>query len=315
VEKIKKEDHSPRSDRDEETLRFNATLFKTIDTLEKNRIAYALIGGVASRGLGRPRVTHDIDIFLRPDDAGLALAALEREGFETEKRDPHWLYKAWHNGILVDIIFKSTGDIYFDEEIRNRSKAFHYHGREIPAVAPEDFILIKSAVHSEVGPHHWHDALAVLSHAEIDWQYLLKRSRSAPRRLLSLFIYAQSNDIWVPNDVIFKLFNQIFGQQSVTTSSEFPKINLLKTKIEKGEPSVYIAGHIQEAITADEKTGDQDIKVHVSKNKVLLRGEVSTQEQKERIKKVVKTIAPSLEIENQVSIRNLPPPEGSEAVL
>src|SRR5690554_4411363 len=84
-------------------------LLQAISVLEERSIPYALIGGIASKELGRPRITHDIDIFLCPEDANAALSALKKAGFKTEKRDPFWLYKAWKDDILVDIIFKSSG--------------------------------------------------------------------------------------------------------------------------------------------------------------------------------------------------------------
>ena len=193
---------------------FNRVLFAVLDALQERSIPHGLIGGVAASGLGRPRSTHDIDIFVRPEDAEAALVALAAKGFETERTDPRWLFKGWLDEMMVDIIFKSSGDIYFDDEMHRRCKLIPYHGRNIPAVSPEDMIIIKCAVHSELGPHHWHDALAILSHATLDYNYLLSRARRATRRVLALLIYAQSNDIWIPNDVIQILFQNVFNNQS-----------------------------------------------------------------------------------------------------
>src|SRR4051812_37960278 len=114
--------HQPSARHTEEGDRFNKTLFDTVDSLVTEGVDYALIGGVAASGLGRPRPTHDIDVFVRPEDAEGALESLARYGFKTEKTDPMWLFKAWKNDILVDIIFKSSGDIYFDEEMGRHSR-------------------------------------------------------------------------------------------------------------------------------------------------------------------------------------------------
>src|SRR6185312_10714659 len=83
-------------------------------------------------------------------------------------------------------------------------------GKSLRIVAPEDLLIIKAAAHSELTPSHWHDAIALLSYANIDWKYLIRRARRAPRRILSLLLYAQSNDIWVPNYVIHELYVGIF---------------------------------------------------------------------------------------------------------
>ena len=194
--------------------RFNRVLGETVEAMEESGIRYGFIGGIASWGLGRPRSTHDIDIFVMPEDAERVLRALAKRGFSTQKTDPSWLYKAWKEGVLVDVIFKSKGDIYLDSEMYQRLTIAEFHGRKLRLVAPEDLFIIKAAAHSELTPGHWHDAIALLTHAQMDWQYLLRRARRAPRRTLSLLIYAQSVDVFVPNSVIHDLYFSVFNDQS-----------------------------------------------------------------------------------------------------
>src|SRR4051812_44544045 len=92
--------------------RFNHVLGETVEAMQESGIRYVFIGGIASGGLGRPRSTHDIDIFVKPEDAQLTLQALNKHGFRTERTDPSWLYKGFKENILVDVIFKSKGEIY-----------------------------------------------------------------------------------------------------------------------------------------------------------------------------------------------------------
>jgi predicted nucleotidyltransferase len=293
------------------------TLFATLEIVEENQIPYALIGGIAVKELGRPRVTHDIDVFVKPDDADLLLEVLKDRGFDIERRDPFWLYKAWREEILVDIIFRSCGDIYFEEEVMAHVRRIPYHGRYINAISPEDFIVIKSAAHQEDNPHHWHDALAVLTQGNLDWDYLLKRARHSPRRVLSLLIYAQSNDIAVPTDVIQKLYRMIFEHP---TYNPEPVIHPYRSSTQKTEiPTekelpVYTKGRIMEALTTDERVAEHDIKVTISGNSILARGEVFTHEQKDAVNEVIQRLAPHMEFKNQVNVRVLMPPEGSEAI-
>src|SRR4051794_31111108 len=101
--------------------RFNSVLGDVVAGLQESSVRYAFIGGIASGGLGRPRSTHDIDLFVPPEDAELTLRALARRGFKTEKTDPTWLYKAYKDNILVDVIFKSKGEIYLDQEMYSHS--------------------------------------------------------------------------------------------------------------------------------------------------------------------------------------------------
>ena len=309
--------------------RFNRVLFAALDALQAHKIPYALIGGIAASGLGRPRSTHDIDVFVRPEDADSALEALGLGGFETEKTDPRWLYKGWMEDQMVDIIFKSQGDIYFDTEMHQHVKAVHYHGRNIPAVAPEDLIIIKAAVHSEIGPHHWHDALAILSHAQLDWSYLLRRARRAARRLLSLLIYAQANDIWIPNYIIVELYNVIFQQQmgKPTAAGFFAQSQPIQAPPQESAPpqphqhhahkpagDAYLIGHLYEALTTDPRTASLDVQIAIGGKKILLKGEAPTPECRKAIEDVVRAHAAGYEIDNQVRITVLSAPEVEEVV-
>lgn len=178
--------------------------------LEDAGIDYALMGGIASTGLGRPRWTHDIDVFVRPADASTALDALAAAGFDTERTDMTWLFKGFKHRVMVDIIFRSTGDFYLDDEMIARSLRREFMGHEVRLIAPEDLLVIKAAVHDERGPRHWHDALGVIGVNDFDWDYLLRRARQAPRRVLSLLVYAHSLDLTVPNHVVRTLFRDIY---------------------------------------------------------------------------------------------------------
>jgi predicted nucleotidyltransferase len=296
-------------------------LYHAVEVVESSGIPYALIGGLATKSLGRPRVTHDIDFFVKPDDAERILEVLEKEGFTSQKRDPFWLFKAWKDNILVDLIFKSSGDIYFDEEVQSHVRRMNIGGRSINAISPEDFVVIKAAAHQEHNPHHWHDALAVLKQGNLDWEYLLKRAKHAPRRVLALLVYGQSNDIAIPHEIIRRLYRSVF--ESPTYSAEAivhpyrvqQNVHEMPETSEEGINSpIYTKGRIMEALTTDERIAEHDIKVVVSERTILAKGEVFTDEQREAVDEVIKKIAPHFECRNQVNVRVLRAPEGSEAI-
>lgn len=302
-----------------ELSNLNKILFATIEAIEESGIPYALIGGVAVKSLGRPRITHDIDLFVRPDDADRVLTVLEDKGFTSQKRDPFWLFKAWRDDILVDVIFKSSGDIYFDEEVRSHVRRVPYLNRYLNAISPEDFLVIKAAAHQEHNPHHWHDALAVLKQGNLDWEYLLKRAKHAPRRILALLIYGQSNDIAVPNEVIQKLYRGVFESpiympEAIIYPYRHDLTQMEATSEEGIESPIYTKGRIVEALTTDERIAEHDIKVVVTSHTIVAKGEVFTDEQKEAVDEVIREIAPEYECKNLVNVRILRPPEGSEAI-
>jgi hypothetical protein len=86
--------------------------------LIEEEIPFVLGGGLAAWARGGPKVEHDVDFLIRPDDAEQALAAFERAGMRTARPPEGWLFKAWHdNGTLVDLIFSPAGGPITDERI------------------------------------------------------------------------------------------------------------------------------------------------------------------------------------------------------
>lgn len=309
--------------------KFDSALFSALDALEEARVSYALIGGIAASGLGRPRSTQDIDIFVRPEDAEAVLTVLGSRGFRTEETNPTWLFKAFKEDVLVDIIFRSEGGFYFDDEMRGRTFKINYHGREVPIVSAEDFILIKCAVHSEEGPHHWHDALSALSHAKLDWSYLLHRSRKAARRLLALLIYAQSDDIWVPNQVVSELFQNIFGAAAAASVPrprpayrEREGENSTPPPLKAGAPvppltatEPYLAGQIRAALAESERAGALGVEVLIDGKSVLLRGEIQNEEQRRSITELARERAPGFDISDQLKVTEWQAPRNFEDIV
>jgi predicted nucleotidyltransferase len=185
-------------------------LSEAVQAFEKEAIDYVLIGGQASALLGRPRCSSDVDLFVTPEDAPMALDALARIGFQTERINPHWLFKAFRRDVLVDLLFKARGEIYLDEEMLRRSTIRRFRGTQVRVVPPEDLIVMKAIVHDEETPRHWGDALAILPVNDLDWDYFLIRAQRAPRRMLSFLCYASSVDLAVPKDVMRRLGETVF---------------------------------------------------------------------------------------------------------
>jgi predicted nucleotidyltransferase len=191
--------------------RFLTVLSEAVAALDAKQIPYLVMGGISSATHGRPRGTNDIDLFVEPENARLTLEALAAAGFTTEETDPRWLYKGFKDDILVDVIFRSTGDIYLDEEMLAHARVVDVRGCAVRTIAPEDLLIIKALTAAEHIPHHWHDALGVITGSDLDWDYLVDRARRhGARRVLSLLLYAQSNDLGVPVKPVRALFDSIF---------------------------------------------------------------------------------------------------------
>lgn len=181
-----------------------------VSVLEGAGLDYLLIGGLAIVIHGRPRHSRDIDFLVRPEDAQRALDALEAAGFETNPINPNWIFKAFREQIQIDLIFKLQKSIYLDEEMLRRCTRETFHACKMPVIPPEDLLVIKALAHDEDTPRHWHDALSIITRAELDWDYVLARSVAGPHRVLSLLHYATSIDLLVPVSALRRLSAMVF---------------------------------------------------------------------------------------------------------
>lgn len=125
----------PSWDEDEEA-RFCAVLRQTVQALDGAGVPFVLMGGIGSASHGRPRWTHDVDVFTRPEDAERALDALASLGYEVERTFPDWLFKAFKLGVMVDLIFKSAGGILLDDEMIERATSVDFKGVPVRVIPP-----------------------------------------------------------------------------------------------------------------------------------------------------------------------------------
>lgn len=195
-----------------QTMDFGRALDDAVTALDDADVPHLLIGGLASSVLGRPRATEDVDLLVKPEDADRALDALAEAGFETERTNPDWIYKAWRDGILFDVIFWLKGGITLDDEMLARARTTGLNARVVQVMSPEDLLVVKAIVNDEQSPRHWYDALGILAASRLDWDYLAERARHGARRVLGLLLYAQSDDLVVPDDAIRSLFRTIHGE-------------------------------------------------------------------------------------------------------
>ncbi|MFN2556485.1 MAG: nucleotidyltransferase [Nitriliruptorales bacterium] len=305
---------APDTDTDRQFL---DVLREALDVLERAGVPHVLMGGLAIAVLGRPRWTHDIDVFLRPNDTRRALESLGEAGFDVEETNPTWLFKATKNGVLVDLIFRSHGS-YLDDEMLRRSIETSFKGERVRLLPPEDLVIIKVSAFREETAYHWFDALALLANAEIDWDYLLLRSRRAVRSLLSLLLYAQADDIAVPDAVIERLFHSIYtkgssrpgAETSVRPSQE--TVDAAATPGPEPEPDEMQA--LRDRLRNDHRVCDVDVGLTEYEGTILITGEVATRERRDALTEVVAELVPGRRVENRAKVRTLDNSVGVEEV-
>jgi predicted nucleotidyltransferase len=263
---------------------FHRVLAEAIQVAESTGLPHAFMGGIASTALGRPRWTHDVDLLVRPGDARAMLRAFAAAGFDTEETDQRWLYKATRDGVLVDVVFESTGGIVLDDEMLARVRPARFDGLRLSVLAPEDLLVIKALVHREHRQRHWFDALALVETGELDWPYLLRRAEPNPRRVASLLLYAQTDGMDVPDWVIEELLAKAHEQEGADD-----------------EPDEYLVARAQDALVRDPRTGELELDIAVDGGVVELSGAVATPERQAAAAEVVAKALPGREVRNLTS--------------
>ena len=189
---------------------FLRVLDQALDALNQAEIPFLLIGGIGSAVYGRDQGTRDIDVFVRPETVGKVLDVLGERGFETKEVFERWLSKAIKNGVVVDVIFRCCRDILLGDQMLERAEVMPFRGRMVRIAPPEDLVVMKACAMSEDTSRYWYDAVSIIAHTELDWDYLVERARQhGARRLLSLLLFATSLDIVVPSEPIQTLHQAI----------------------------------------------------------------------------------------------------------
>ena len=123
-------------------------LKKIVAFLNKEKIEYIIIGGIAAGVLGEPRFTGDIDvdIFLGKDDIVDFINKVKAAGFKASLAKciktvkERGVFQIKYADFHIDFIIASIG---LEEEAFGRKKAFKLYGLRVFFPTPEDFILLK----------------------------------------------------------------------------------------------------------------------------------------------------------------------------
>jgi len=267
--------------------RMEVVLLRAVDALEEAGIPYALMGGLASAAIGRSRHTHDVDLFVTPGDAVPALEAMGRAGFRTERTDALWLYKAWWDGTLVDVIFSSKGGVVFDEEMRAHRRPVEIRGRQVPALGAEDLIVIKAVANAEHVPRHWYDGLGILDTNELDWPYLVRRARPHAGRVASLLLYAHAEGLAVPAEPLRELFEAVMCELPTAPRTEAEH---------------HLAARVRRALATDPRVGEVHLSVAVCEGDVVVGGQVATEARRQAIEIVLRELVGPGHVRNEVEV-------------
>ncbi len=197
-----------------------------------------LIGGayVVEVYAGVSRQTKDFDLYLRPQHVDLAIKALKRVGYKTEKTFPHWLAKAERGRDCVDLIFRAgNGLCEVDDSWFERAHNSNFLGLEVKLCAPEEMIWMKAYI-MERERFDGADVAHILQSCgdKLDWPHLVRRFGLDWRVLLSHlvlfgYIYPGERDK-IPTAIMDDLIARLRSEKSTAGANRICNGTLLSRK-------------------------------------------------------------------------------------
>jgi predicted nucleotidyltransferase len=156
------------------------TLKKVAGLLRDAEIPFLLGGGVAVWARGGPESDHDLDLMLREPDAERARGVLDEAGLRTEKPPEGWLYKAFDDGVMVDLIFRPTGQPV-EEEVFERAEELNVNAVPMQVMSLEDVLVTKlSALREHELDYDSVVEMARTVREQIDWADVRARTSDSP---------------------------------------------------------------------------------------------------------------------------------------
>ncbi|MDX6515357.1 MAG: hypothetical protein QOH73_1023 [Gaiellaceae bacterium] len=148
--------------------------------LREAEVPFVLGGGMACWARGGPETDHDVDFMIRPQDAERALEALGKLGMRTEHPPEDWLYKAWHDDVLIDLIFAPIGEPLDDHWFAN-AEEIEVTAVRMKVAALEDVVSTSLLALSE--QYLRYESVVMIARAlreQIDWDEVRTRTSSSP---------------------------------------------------------------------------------------------------------------------------------------
>jgi hypothetical protein len=152
---IASNDFEEGSATEETTLR--SALKLSTSTLKADGVPFALGGGYALWVHGGPEPAHDVDVVVPETAVTAALKSLESAGFRIERPPEDWLFKAYLDDGLVDVLHRLTG-VEVDQQLIDSAEEVELLGVRIPVLPPTPIMIAKLRSLSE----HYCDFAALL---------------------------------------------------------------------------------------------------------------------------------------------------------
>ena len=156
------------------------TMKRAAAALRDADVPHILGGGLAAWARGGPPTEHDVDFFVRAEDAERALEALADAGMKPEQPPESWLLKAYDGETLVDLIFHPVGG-EIDDGYFERAEEMEVAAQTVKVASLGDVLATKLLAITEQDL----DLGSVLEIArslreQIDWDFVRERTDDSP---------------------------------------------------------------------------------------------------------------------------------------
>ena len=156
------------------------TLKKSAGALRDADVPFALGGGLAVWARGGAKTEHDVDFFVKPEDAERAQLALVEAGLRAETPPEGWLLKAWDDGVLVDLIYEPRGGPVNDDWFA-RAEELDVYAVTMLVASLDDVLVTKLLALTE--QHLDYSSVLEIARAvreQIDWDEVRRRCEGSP---------------------------------------------------------------------------------------------------------------------------------------
>jgi len=151
-------------------------------------IPFALVGGYAAWARGAPEPSHDADFAVTEEDVDRAKAALAAAGLDVQEPAENWLFKAYHRGALVDVLYRMVGEPV-TPELLSHADELEVLAVRMPVLAATDVVSAKLRV---LGEHacDFSRPLAIVRalREQIDWPRVRREVGNQPYARAFLFL-------------------------------------------------------------------------------------------------------------------------------
>jgi hypothetical protein len=157
---------------EEEDSGLRRALKLSASALKADDVPFALAGGYALWAHGAPEPVHDVDLALTEQHVPAAVESLSAAGFTIERPPEDWLFKAYLDNDLVDVLHRMSGEPV-EAELVESAVELELLGIRLPVLPPTPVMVAKLRSLSE----HYCDFGALLPviravREQLDWAAL-----------------------------------------------------------------------------------------------------------------------------------------------